>query len=196
MLERWRGLFSTGAVFEINAAAGKADDDRFGLFDIPFYEFLNGNLYPWCRREGIRLTRGRPYKKNDQAYVEQRNWTAVRRLVGYDRYGSRAAHAQFLRLYGLVTEYLNYFQPVRKRVGKERVDGRVRKRYDRAQTPYQRLLAADALDAATRADLAARYAALNPAHLRRQIDAALQVLWRLADHPVSNRYSEASPPLR
>jgi hypothetical protein len=144
-------------------------------------EFLNAVLVPWCRREGVQLTRGRPYHKNDQAYVEQRNWTVVRRLVGYDRYSSKAALAQLLRLYGLVTDYMNYFQPVRKVVAKERVGARVRKRYDAAQTPYQRLRASGGLDAAAQADLAVHYAGLNPVRLRAQIDAALQALWTAAD---------------
>jgi hypothetical protein len=60
---------------------------------------------PWCRAEGIRCTRGRPDKKNDQAWAEQRNWTAVRQLVGYDRYASQAALAQLGRLYPLVRDY-------------------------------------------------------------------------------------------
>jgi hypothetical protein len=144
-------------------------------------EFLNAVLVPWCRREGVRLTRGRPYHKNDQAYVEQRNGTVVRRLVGYDRYSTKAALAQLLRLAGLVTDYMNYFQPVRKVVASERVGARVRKRYDAAQTPYQRLRSSGVLDAAAQADLAGHYAGLNPVRLRAQIDAALQALWTLAD---------------
>lgn len=104
-------------------------------------EFLNHVLYPWCQQEGIRFTRGRPYKKNDQAYVEQRNWLVVRRLVGYDRYSSQAAYRQLTQLYGLVRLYLNFFQPLRKLLAKERVDGRVQKVYNRAQTPYQRVVA-------------------------------------------------------
>jgi hypothetical protein len=144
-------------------------------------EFLNAVLVPWCRREGVQLTRGRPYHKNDQAYVEQRNWIVVRRLVGYDRYSTKAALAQLLRLYGPVTDYMNFFQPVRKVVARERVGAHVRKRYDAAQTPYQRLRATGVLDAAAQADLATHYAGLNPVRLRAQIDAALQTLWTLAD---------------
>jgi transposase InsO family protein len=84
-------------------------------------EFINEQLFPYCQREGIRFTRGRPYKKNDQAYVEQKNWSAVRRLVGYSRYSSRAALQQLTEVYELQRLYLNFFQPVRKLVGKERV---------------------------------------------------------------------------
>ncbi|MCL5025457.1 MAG: hypothetical protein M1531_03035 [Chloroflexi bacterium] len=71
-------------------------------------EFLNGLLFSWCQREGIGFTRGRAYKKNDQAYVEQKNWSVVRQLVGYDRYGSKAAHEQLQWLYRLVSDYTNF----------------------------------------------------------------------------------------
>jgi hypothetical protein len=146
-------------------------------------EFLNQLLVPWCRAEGIRLTRGRPYTKNDQAWAEQRNWTAIRSLVGYDRYASPAAFAQLGRLYPLVRDYLNFFQPVRKLTSKTRDGAKVTKRYDAARTPYQRLLAASALGADQKAALDARYRRLNPAQLKRDIDAALDLLWSLADPP-------------
>ena len=146
-------------------------------------EFINDILYPWCQREGIRFTRGRAYKKNDQAYVEQKNWSVPRRLIGYDRYSSQAAYEQLQRLYGYVRLYVNYFQPVSKLVGKERDGAKVRKRYDQAQTPYQRLLASNALDEAQRKSLAKLYATLNPAELRRNIDEALDTLWKLANRP-------------
>lgn len=146
-------------------------------------EFLNAVLQPWCRAEGIRCTRGRPYKKNDQAWAEQRNWTAVRQLVGYDRYSSQAALAQLARLYPLVRDYLNFFQPMRKLTSKERHGATVTKRYDLARTPYRRLLDAGVLATAQAAALRARYRALNPAQLKRDIDAALDRLWCLAERP-------------
>lgn len=146
-------------------------------------EFLNALLQPWCRAEGIRCTRGRPYKKNDQAWAEQRNWTAVRQLVGYDRYATKAAFAQLGRLYPLVRDYLNFFQPMRKLISKERHGATVTKRYDAARTPYRRLLDAGVLDTEQTAALQQRYRALNPAQLKRDIDAALDRLWTLAERP-------------
>lgn len=144
-------------------------------------EFLNHLLVPWCQREGIRCTRGRPYKKNDQAWAEQRNWVAVRNLVGYDRYSTKVAFALMGRLYVLVRDYLNFFQPMRKCLGKERHGAKVRKSFDRAQTPYRRLLASDALDSDRRRALSDRYQRLNPAQLKRDIDDALDRLWSQAD---------------
>ncbi len=145
-------------------------------------EFINDILYPWCKKERIRFTRGRSYKKNDQAYVEQKNWSVARRLVGYDRYSSKAAYDQLQRLYGDVRLYVNFFQPVSKLISKERDGAKVRKQYDDAQTPYQRLLAAGVLDEAKRESLAKLYLRLNPVELRARIDATLEELWTLADH--------------
>jgi len=155
-------------------------------------EFLNEVLYPWCKKEGIRFTRGRPYKKNDQAYVEQKNWSVPRRLAGYDRYCSKAAYEALERLYELVRLYVNFFQPVRKLVGKERVGAKVKKRFDEAQTPYQRLLAAGVLEAEKGKALAELYGRLNPVRLRQQIDERLEALWKLAEHEGSAKSTKAT----
>lgn len=144
-------------------------------------EFINDILYPWCKKEGIRFTRGRAYKKNDQAYVEQKNWSVPRRLIGYDRYSSKVAYVQMQRLYGYVRLYVNFFQPVSKLISKERDGAKVKKKYDDAQTPYQRLLASGVLDEPKRESLAKLYASLNPVKLRAQIDESLEALWKLAD---------------
>lgn len=153
-------------------------------------EFLNEILYPWCIREGIGFTRGRPYKKNDQAHVEQKNWTSVRRLVGYDRYSSKQAFAELAEFYRLRRLYVNFFQPIRKLVGKERIGAKVKKQFDEARTPYRRLLAAGALDNAKQEEMAGLYAKQNPAKLRKQIDSALNRLWELADRPESMKASK------
>lgn len=146
-------------------------------------EFINHLLQSWCRREGIRFTRGRGYRKNDQAYVEQRNWLSVRRQVGYDRYSSRAAFALLEQLYPLLCLQLNFFRPVRKLVGKERVGAKVTKRYDEPQTPYQRLLAAGVLSEPARVALEKRFLSLNPVQLQGQIDRLLRQIWELAERP-------------
>jgi hypothetical protein len=144
-------------------------------------EFLNTHLLTWCRREGLRFTRGRPYRKNDQAWAEQRNWLAVRRVVGHDRYSSRAAFTVLQRLYGLLRLQLNFFRPVRTLVSKHRVGSKVRKFYDAPQTPYQRALAADVLSPTARQALAQQVRALDPIALARDIQQTLDILWKLAD---------------
>jgi hypothetical protein len=144
-------------------------------------EFLNEHLVAWGRREGVHVTRGRPYRKNDQAWVEQRNGLVIRRLIGYDRFSSRAACSVFQRLYRLLRLQLNFFRPVRKLLSKRRLGARVVKRYDAAQTPYQRLLAAGALSPAQREVLDAQLQTLDPIALAREIEQTLDLLWKLAD---------------
>jgi len=144
-------------------------------------EFINHVFVPWCLREKVTLTRGRGYRKNDQAYVEQRNWLGVRRQVGYQRYSSRAPFEALQQLYPLLRLQLNFFRPMRKLVGKERLGAKVVKRYDHPRTPYQRLLASGTLSEVSRAQLERQYLATNPAELQRRIDRLLRQLWRLGE---------------
>ena len=144
-------------------------------------DFLNHILVPWCREKHIAFTRGRPYRKNDQAYVEQRNGAVLRRYIGYDRYSTRPAFAALQAVHEPLRLYVNFFHPIRKLVSKERHGARVVKRYDRAQTPYRRLLASGVLPAERCATLTAQYERLNPLRLRADLQTRLEVLWKLAD---------------
>jgi hypothetical protein len=146
-------------------------------------EFINHYLYNYCQREKITFTRSRAYKKNDSCHVEQKNWSVVRRLVGYDRYNSQAALESLNRVYDLIRLYVNFFQPVMKLVNKTRHGAKVHKVYDRARTPYQRLLETDVLKEAKRQQLAATYYALNPVWLLKQINDNLEDLWKLVENP-------------
>ncbi len=148
-------------------------------------EFINRHLYNYCREEGITFTRSRSYKKNDSCHVEQKNWSVVRRLIGYDRYDSKAALEAINRVYNLTRLYMNFFQPVRKLVHKTRHGARVHKIYDTAQTPYQRLFSAGILTEAKQQELATSYHRLNPALLLRQINENLERLWALARYPTN-----------
>jgi len=148
-------------------------------------EFINQHLYNYCRKEGITFTRSRSYKKNDSCYVEQKNWSVVRRLIGYDRYNSRASLEALNRVYDLTRLYVNFFQPVMKLVRKTRHGAKVHKVYDTAQTPYQRLLKAGLLTEAKQQELAVIYHRLNPITLLRQINQNLERLWDLARYPIT-----------
>ena len=150
-------------------------------------EFINQRLYTCCQREGIIFTRSRSYKKNDSCHVEQKNWSVVRRLVGYDRYSSRAALETLNRTYDLLRLYVNFFQPVMKLMAKTRHGAKVHKVYDRAWTPYQRLPEAGVLTEAKRQQLATSYHGLNPIALLRQINHNLERLRTLADRPVQQQ---------
>jgi hypothetical protein len=143
-------------------------------------EFINAHLLRYCQQEHITFTRCRPYKKNDQAHIEQKNWSVVRRVVGYDRYESAQALRHLQDLYHQLRLYLNFFQPVMKLVGKERFGARVKKRYDVARTPYQRILETEEVSQTVKDELQAMYLTLNPVSLRRHIDNSLNDLWDLA----------------
>lgn len=146
-------------------------------------EFINRCFYNYCRQHQITFTRSRSYRKNDSCHVEQKNGRIVRRLVGYDRYTSKAAYQCLERLYGLIRLYVNFFQPTMKLVGKTRQGARVHRVYDTAQTPYQRLLKLAVLSQAKQAELAAVYQKLSPIRLLQQINSTLEQLWKLAEHP-------------
>jgi hypothetical protein len=142
-------------------------------------EFLNAHLVRWCEQERLTFTRSRPYWKNDQAHVEQKNWSVVRKLLGYDRYETRAELALLQRVYQWLRLWTNHWQPVLKLVGKEREGAKVRKRYDTAQTPYRRVLASGVLTPEGRARLEQEHAASGPTAVWREVDAARAALWRL-----------------
>lgn len=141
-------------------------------------EFINHKLLAWCRREKVQLTRGRGYRKNDQAWVEQKNWQTVRRLVGYDRLSTKEALATLQQLYACL-RLQNFFRPVRKLVAKQRQGAKTVKHYDAPRTPYQRLLSADCLEDPVKLALEEAYQAINPAQLRRRIGELQRRLWRL-----------------
>ena len=157
-------------------------------------EFINQCFYAYCCQERITFTRSRAYKKNDSCHVEQKNGNVVRRLVGYDRYTSRAAYQCLARIYDGIRLYMNFFQPTMKLVSKTRHGAKVNKVYDTARTPYQRLLEAGMLTIAKQQELAAAYHGLNPVFLLKQINSNLEQLWRLAQRPASlgNRNYEAT----
>jgi hypothetical protein len=143
-------------------------------------EFINDLLYHYCLSEKITFTRSRPYQKNDQAHVEQKNWSVVRRLVGYDRFETQAECLLLHSIYADLRLYANFFQPVLKLVSKEHVDKKLLKRYDQAATPFQRVLAAKDIPLETKARLTNLYVQLNPVQLRTTIDAKVAKLWKIS----------------
>lgn len=143
-------------------------------------EFINDLLYHYCLDEKITFTRSRPYKKNDQAHVEQKNWSVVRHTVGYDRWETEQELAMLESVYNDLRLYINFFQPSFKLIAKERIGKQTIKRYDPAKTPYQRILELNDISLHTKARLMNLYAQLNPAEPRRQIDQKIAKLWKLS----------------
>lgn len=142
-------------------------------------EFINDLLLRYCQNEKITFTRSRPYQKNDQAHVEQKNWSVVRHTIGYDRLETPEELALLQAIYVDLRLYINFFQPVLKLVSKERIDGKTVKKYDKATTPYRRVLALETLPVEVKAKLTAQYVQLNPVKLRASIDAKVAQLWKI-----------------
>jgi len=144
-------------------------------------EFINEHLVRFCHEEEINFTRSRSYRKNDNCFIEQKNYTIVRRYVGYSRYSTETAQKLLNELYGYLRLYVNFFQPVMKLVQKTRIGSKVKKKYDKPQTPYQRVLALPFIPENKKEILRQQYAQLNPADLRRQIAKLQDKLFKSAD---------------
>ncbi len=143
--------------------------------------FINARLKEYCEDKRLTFTRSRPYRKNDQAFVEQKNGDVVRRYVGYGRYNGPAAGKLLQQLYADLRLYINFFQPVRKLVLKERRGATIYKKYDLAQTPHQRLMHSPDMQKQANLRLHQLYLTLNPAGLQRKIEETLKKLWLLAE---------------
>ena len=157
--------------------------------------FLNETVRDYCEAAEIAFTRCRPYRKNDQAWVEQKNGAVVRRAVGYRRFEGLEAAAALARLYGSLRLFVNFFQPSFKLAGKAREGARVRKRYHAPATPYQRLLADPRTPDTARRDMEAVYATLDPVQLLSDIRYAQARLVEIADQPVVDATAAGTPTL-
>jgi len=144
-------------------------------------EFINDHLYRYCQAQAVQFTRGRPYKKDDNAHIEQKNWTHVRRLLGYVRYDSEEARAAIHDLYRHELRlFQNLFLPSVKLARKERVGSRLRRHYQAPQTPLQRLAAAGAAEAVQVTELRRLRAGLDPFQLSARIEAKLKGIFALS----------------
>lgn len=144
-------------------------------------EFLNEPLLRYCAGRGIELTRSRPHHKNDQAWIEQKNGSVVRRLVGYRRLEGMNAFKALSRLYSAARLFVNFFQPSFKLKEKVRIGARVVKRYHAPQTPCSRLLASDAVSSLVKARLQDLAQTLDPLQLLDQIRTMQQQLAVISD---------------
>lgn len=146
-------------------------------------EFINDNLHRYCKEHAIQFTRGRPYKKNDNAHIEQKNWTHVRKVYGY----ARITSSEIVELMNDLNRnelrlYKNFFQPTIKLVNKVRVgthEEKIKRLYDIPKTPYQRVLACEKIQQEMKHSLTKQYETLNPAELRRTIIAKLHTISKL-----------------
>lgn len=132
--------------------------------------FINGHLYRYAKNEQLEFTRSRPYEKNDNFLVEQKNGRVVRRSVGYLRYDTHRECFILNELYILTGLYHNFFQPVMKLKEKKRIGSKIVRKFEKPKTPYQRVLASRHVSREVKQKLRAMYATLNPAELKRLID--------------------------
>ena len=149
-------------------------------------EFINWNLRAWCQGKNIQLTRGRPDKKDDKAHHEQKNWTHVRKLLGWDRYDSAAALEAINALYRQELRcLLNLYLPWVKMVKKTRVGSKLRRVYDTPQTPLQRVARSGYAEPSRLAELLKLQSRWDPFDLARIIDRKLKRIYELANHRLS-----------
>jgi hypothetical protein len=144
-------------------------------------EFVNETMIQYCLRNGIELTRSRPYRKNDQAWIEQKNGAIVRKLLGYRRFEGIAAAQVLSRLYGASRLFVNFFQPSFKLAEKHRQGAQVTKRYHPPETPCERLLSAETVSDDTKVKLREVGSALDPLQLLEEVRAMQSHMVVLAD---------------
>ena len=139
-------------------------------------EFINWHLKDWCDTHTIEFTRSRPNHKNDNAYVEQKNGHVIRRFLGYRRFDDKTLVPLINELYDVLTVYLNHFVTSRKCLEKMRIGSKYRRTYDKAKTPYQRVLLHGAVDTSVKENLKKEHQILNPLHLKKQIDSLINTI--------------------
>ncbi len=154
--------------------------------------FMSQSVFDYCRGRGLEQTRSRAYKKNDQAWFEQKNGAVVRRLVGYGRLSGAGATRALAQLYASSRLYINFFQPSFKLKSKTRDGARVHKVYLPPATPCERLLVHSGVEPAIKEKLAAQFKSLDPVRLLQEIRLAQQTLSDLATHGVHNETAPGS----
>jgi hypothetical protein len=137
-------------------------------------------LLNFCQTRQITFTRSRAYRKNDQAHVEEKNGSIVRRLLGYERYEGLEAFNALTAVYKSVRYYVNFFQPSLKLISKERQGAKVSKKYDKAKTPYQRLIESECITDSIKEKLQREYDQLDPVQLLREVFELRAKFWELA----------------
>ena len=170
----------------LNDVAGELPFPLLGVDSDNGSEFINWHLKHWCEQRQIQLTRGRPYKKDDNAHIEQKNWTHVRKLLGWERYDTHEAVEAMNALYRHELRlWLNLFLPSVKLVKKVRVGSKVRRVYDAARTPFERVKACKQADPQRVAALEELTKRLDPFQLSSRIERKLQRIARMANRRLS-----------
>lgn len=159
-------------------------------------EFINDLVWRYSQRNGLDFSRSRPYAKNDNCFVEQKNGTHVRKIVGYHRYDTREEHGILAELYrNNLRLYKNFFQPIIPLLTKERIGSHIRRKYGTPKTPYQRILEDRSISQKIKNELIILYESLNPAQLKRNIEKHQDLLYRVYLKKRNKRESAEKIPL-
>lgn len=143
-------------------------------------EYINAHLYKYSLNTAIIFSRSRPHHKNDNCFIEQKNWTHVRRILGYYRYDSKEEIDLINSLYrNELRLYKNFFQPIIKLKSKIRIGSKIKKKYDKPKTPYKRLIESKEVSKTKKVELIKIYNSLNPAQIKRQINKKLMELYKM-----------------
>lgn len=192
---------------ESRAVLGKAEDKVVDALDemaqaLPFTlkgldsdngsEFINWHLWRYCKRKKVQPFRGRPYKKDDNAHIEQKNWTHVRKLLGWDRYDTQEAADAMNDLYrNELRLFMNLFIPSIKLLRKERIGSRLKRVYEKPKNPFERVMESKMGNPQRVADLKKLRDTLNPFDLSRAIENKLERIYKLANTRQSPKAAEA-----
>jgi len=142
--------------------------------------FINAHLFKYSQEEKIGFSRSRPNKKNDNCYIEEKNWTHIKKTLGYLRYDTQEELSLINDLYrNELRLYKNFFQPVMQLTKKIRIGGKVKRVYDIPKTPYQRIMESNQISKETKRNLKAFYLSLNPAWLKREIEEKINRLYQV-----------------
>lgn len=141
-------------------------------------EFINDELMRYCNSEKLTFTRSRPYRKNDNCHIEQKNWSIVRQNIGYGRFETKESVDILNELYESLRLHTNFFMPCMKLIDKKRNGSRITKHYEKAMSPYRRVLLLEQIENTTKKELTELYDTLNPVELRRKIESLREKLYR------------------
>lgn len=177
------GKGQAGVVEAIDTIKREVPFKVLGLDSDSGGEFVNWHMVGYCKKHQLYFTRSRPDRKNDNAYVEQKNYTHIRKWLGYGRYDTIKQRDAINDLYRKELRlFNNFFRPVMKILSKEKVNNSVcKKRYDIARTPYQRLMDCPQISISTKRELKAQYISLNPAHLKRTVDQKIKLIRQMTE---------------
>ena len=150
---------------------------------------LNYAMYEYSEKNDIALSRSRAYHKNDNCFIEQKNSTHIRKVIGYFRYDTSKELEILNDLYrNELSDYKNFFQPVIKLKEKVRINGKIHRKYDKPKTPYKRLMESEQISDKKKQELKKKYDSLNPAELKREIDKKLKKLYKVYSKKQGKQY--------